>query len=82
MKMIISGVSESEGKKRAFVRFEEGEIFAEGIIPDCRITKNSGFTDDEVKQLEDYLFNNLEMLKRNAAANNPIRAMMKDDRSL
>jgi len=79
MNMIISGVSEHEGKKRAFVRFEEGNIYAEGIIPDCKINKNNGFTDDEVNQLELYMRENLEMLKRNAATNNPLRAMMRED---
>lgn len=78
MNMIVSGVSEQEGKKRAFVRFEEGNTFAEATIPDCKVTKNSGFTEEEVAALEEYMRQNLAMLKRKAAECNPIRAMMKD----
>lgn len=80
MNMIISCVSEKEDPKIAYVRFEEEDgRFAEAIIPDCKVEKNEGFTDDEVSMLEEYLSENLEMIKRKAAEVNPIRAMMKDE---
>lgn len=78
MNMIISGVVDHEGKKRAFVVFEEGNKNAEAMIPDCKVVKNNGFSEEEVGALENYLSENLEMLKRQAAQNNPIRAMMKE----
>lgn len=78
MNMLISGVTTTkEGKKQAYVRFDEGNCFAEGIIPDCKITKQKGFTEDEISQLEDYLKVNLTSLKKEAAKINPIKAMMK-----
>lgn len=78
MNMLISGVTTTkEGKKQAYVRFDEGICFAEGIIPDCKITKQKGFTEDEISQLEDYLKANLTSLKKEAAKINPIKAMMK-----
>ena len=76
MDMHISGVTEKNNEKIAYVRFEEGELVAEGSIPDCKITKNQGFTDEEVRQLECYLIANLAELKRMAAGVNPIRAML------
>ncbi|MCQ2518910.1 MAG: hypothetical protein MJ107_00120 [Lachnospiraceae bacterium] len=78
MNMIISGVSEKDGKKIAYVSFEEGERIAEAIIPDCKILSNKGFSADEADMLEAYLRENLASIKREAAAVNPIRAMMKD----
>lgn len=77
MNMIVSGVFNKNGKKTAYVRFEEDKRYAEGTIPDCKITAYNGFTDDEVEQLEAYMQGNLEMLKRQAANVNPITAMMK-----
>lgn len=78
MKMLISGVSEKDGKKVAYVSFDEGSRSAEAMIPDCKVIKNNGFTEDEVSQLEDYLRENLTMIKREAAGINPIKAMMKE----
>lgn len=77
MNMIISGVSEKNGKKIAYVRFEDGTRFAEGIIPECVLTKNQGFNEEEVTQLEKYLKDNLATIKREAANVNPIKALMK-----
>lgn len=78
MTLTISGVTEKEGKKQAFVKFEEANCVAEGTIPDCNITSFKGFSDEEVSMLEEYMKDNLAMLKRKAAEINPLRAMMKD----
>lgn len=78
MNMLISGVSEKDGKKVAYVSFEDGKRIAEGIIPDCNIIRNDGFTDEEVEMLKEYLKDNLETIKREAAGINPIKAMMKE----
>lgn len=79
MNMLISGVSEKEGKKIAYVRFEEESRFAEAVIPDCRIMSSEGFTDSELSQLEQYLTENLSTLKREAASVNPIRSLMREN---
>ncbi len=78
MNMLISGVSEKDGKKVAYVSFEDGKRIAEGIIPDCNIIRNDGFTDEEAEMLKEYLKDNLETIKREAAGINPIKAMMKE----
>ena len=78
MNMLVSGISEKDGKKVAYIMFEDDTRSAEGLIPECSITSNNGFTDDEVAQLEDYMKENLAMLKRQAAGINPIKAMMKE----
>lgn len=78
MNMMVSGISEKEGKRVAYVLFEEDTRKAEAIIPECRIISNDGFSKEEVYQLEEYMKNNLAMLKQQAAGIHPIKAMMKD----
>jgi hypothetical protein len=72
----ISGVVEKDGKKIAHIRFSRGEDYAEGYIPDCVLTKVSGFTEEEALQLSDYLRANLTEFKKRAAAINPLTALM------
>ncbi|MBQ0028256.1 MAG: hypothetical protein KBS96_06605 [Lachnospiraceae bacterium] len=76
MNLTISCVTVKDGVKKAHIRFEEGNCFAEGTIPDCIISKQSGFSDEEVIQLEDYLRANLTDLKRQAARIDPIANML------
>lgn len=79
MKMMVSGISEKEGKRVAYVLFEEetGET-AEAVIPECKVVSNKGFTEDEVEQLETYMRDHLTELKKQAAGINPLTALMKD----
>lgn len=77
--MTVSAVCTHNGEKLAYVTFSDSKRSAEGVIPDCKITKSNGFTDEEVGQLELYLKMNLGELKKQAAGVNPIRAMMKEE---
>lgn len=79
MNMLISGISMKDGEKIAYIMFEEGNSKAEGNIPSCKITSNKGFSEDEINQLENYMRENLAMLKKQAASINPITAMMKSN---
>ena len=72
----VSGISVKDGKKQACVRFADSGRYAEGYIPECIITKSSGFSDEEKAQLEDYLKANLTELKKTAAKINPLNAIM------
>ncbi len=65
--MSVSAICERDGKKLAYVTFTDGNKKAEGEIPECVITVNEGFTDDEVSQLQDYMQRELPMLKKTAA---------------
>ena len=78
MNMIISGVSsDEEGKKKAYILFEDGDKSLEATIPECSIVSNKGFSNEEVQKLIEYMQDNLAMLKREAAGINPFKAMMK-----
>ena len=78
--MSVSGICRKDGKKLAYVTFSDAERKAEGVIPDCKILSQTGFTEEEAGQLELYMKMNLTELKKQAAAISPLRAMMKENR--
>ncbi|HEX3022878.1 MAG TPA: hypothetical protein VHQ24_15810 [Lachnospiraceae bacterium] len=59
MTMTYSSLLQKDGKKAICVRFERKteheNNFAEAILPDHQIKKQSGFTQEEIIQLEEYL---------------------------
>lgn len=76
--MNVSGICERNGRKCAYVSFAAPLVYAEGIIPDCKILDYRGFSEEEAKQLELYMKMNLSELKKRAAMVDPVRAMMKN----
>jgi hypothetical protein len=52
----------TENSRSVLVRFErpneKGFDFAEGVLPECIFTKLSGFSEDEVFDLQDYMKSN------------------------
>ena len=77
LKMTISGFVPKDGRKSVYVVFEDGDRKAEGYVPECIITKNEGFEEDEVKVLELYMKQNQDMIREHAKLINPIKALMK-----
>lgn len=55
MKMTHSGIFAKEGKRHVSVRFERGKDMAEASLPECKVVKNRGFSEEEVAGLEVYL---------------------------
>ena len=77
MKMTVSGIVPKDGRKNIYVVFEDGKRKAEGCVPDCIITQNEGFEEDEVKMLELYMKHNQDQIREMAKVINPIKALMK-----
>lgn len=77
MNMSVSPICMRDGQKCAYVTFEDGKRSAEGRIPDCKIMSSNGFTEEEVKRLEEYMQLELAKLKRMAAGIRLIDAFMK-----
>lgn len=75
--MSVSQIFRQNGEKYAFVSFTDGTRRAEGKIPECKITSSSGFSEDEVAGLEDYMSRELVALKDMAAGVNVMDAFMK-----
>lgn len=73
VKLTHSGIYSSDGKRHVSVRFERGEDVAEGTIPACKITKNHGFSQDEVEGLEAYLEQSSDDLFEKAKGINNIK---------
>lgn len=74
--MSVSPICQKDGRKVAYVSFTDGGRMAEGEIPDCRITKSKNFGKTEIEQLENYMRDNLVMIKRMAASVNPLDAFL------
>lgn len=55
MKMTHSGILVKKGRKHVFVRFERGTDMAEASLPECKVIKNCGFSEEEIAGLELYL---------------------------
>ena len=79
MQMSVSPICTKDGKKYAFVSFTDGNRTAEGKIPECVITYHTGFHDDEVHQLEEYMKRELPQLKRMAAGINVMNNFLYGD---
>ena len=77
MKMICSGILRKNGEKIIYVRFERGEDFAEGSLPTAKITSQSGFTPDEIEQMEAYMSENRFEVNEQAKAVNVRKNFMK-----
>lgn len=78
LKMSVSPICNKDGKKYAFVSFTDGSRTAEGKIPDCKIISNKGFSEDEIRQLEDYMNQELPQIKKMAAGINILHSFMGD----
>lgn len=55
VKLTHSGFLSVNGRRAVSVRFERGEDVAEGMLPPGKLTKNQGFTEEEIAGLELYL---------------------------
>lgn len=76
VKFTYSGVLTKGEKKFIRVRFERengvGVDYAEGMIPDCKIEKQQGFSADEIRQMEEYLYGEKENIIQDAKKLNNI----------
>lgn len=66
MKLTYSGFLTINGQRCVSVSFERGEDIAEGTVPGCKITKNKGFTNEEINRLEEYLQVNMDQIMKSA----------------
>lgn len=57
LKITHSAVLNKQGKPFVSVMIEREKDCAEGSVPECRITKSQGFSEEEICELEEYLRN-------------------------
>lgn len=77
MTLTVSPICGTGADAYAFVTFTEGDKTAEGKIPACVITKNSGFSEEELAGLAMYMKTDLKHLQKLAAGENVFKAMLK-----
>ncbi len=73
MDVLVSGVLRRDGRNFVRVSFLRGKDWAEGIVPDGVVEKSEGFTQEEIRKLEDYLAGDKDAIIRQAKGINPIR---------
>ena len=78
LNMLVSGIIERNGEKAVCVYFSDKERFAEGYVPECKVTSQKGFSDEEIADLETYLDANKEKILNEAKLVNPLKAILKD----
>lgn len=71
-------VRDKDNKKIVRVTFERtgalGKEIAEGLIPECIITKQKGFSQEEIQGLEQYLrANNDDIMEKAKVISNPLK---------
>ncbi len=77
MQMICSGILRKDGNKIIYVRFERGKDFAEGSLPDAKITSHRGFSQDEIRKFEEYMAENRFSIIEQAKSVNLMKNFMK-----
>ena len=77
MTMTYSGIVVSEGKKKISVTFEAGDAYAEASIPDCKVKRSRGFSEEELIVLEKYLQMNQVEIAKKAKEITGLRGFMK-----
>ncbi|MDO4187415.1 MAG: hypothetical protein Q4D29_00360 [Lachnospiraceae bacterium] len=55
MKMTYTSVLTKDNKPLISLSFERGKDSCEAVVPECKILKNDGFSEEEVEALEYYL---------------------------
>lgn len=77
LKMVVSGIVKKEGRPVAYVEFQDKNMTAEGIVPDCKIIRNNGFPVEDVVLLEVYMKEHLSEIRDRAKGIDPMRGFMK-----
>ena len=76
IKMSVSSMTRNKDKKAVYVFFQDGEKTAEFTLPGCELVKNKGFSDDDIRQLKEYIDNEQDTIFGMAKQVNPIKAIM------
>ena len=78
VKMLVSGYVVKDKKRLVRVSFVRGGDYAEGILPEGIIEKSKGFTNEEIRKLENFLRVNKDEILGKAKKVNPIRSWLRE----
>lgn len=77
VKMSVSSMTRKDGNKAVYVLFQDGKREAEFAVPGCRMVRNSGFSDEEVRSLRDFVDGEQDKIFAMAKEAGPIKAFLK-----
>lgn len=55
IKMSVSSLSRKGEEKAIYVFFTDGKANAEFLLPDCKLVHSKNFSEDDLKQLKEYV---------------------------
>lgn len=76
IKMSVSTMTRTKDSKAVYVLFEDGKKNAEFALPEGKLVSNSGFSDEEIAQLKDYVENEQDSIFELAKKINPMKAFL------
>lgn len=77
VQVLVSGILVKEGRKFARVCFTRGEDYAEFLVPEGRMDRHRGFSDQEVTELYRYVRENRDQFLKEAKGVNAMRNWLK-----
>ena len=75
--MSVSAMTRDKDKKAVYVFFQDDARSAELSLPECKVLKNDGFDEDEIKKLCDYVDGERDTIYNMAKQINPVKALMR-----
>ena len=76
IKMSVSSMTRTKDNKAVYILFEDGTKNAEFCLPEGKLVSNSGFSDEEIAQLKDYVDNEQDSIYDLAKNVNPMKAFL------
>ena len=76
IKMSVSSMTRNKDKKAVYIFFQDGDKTAEFTLPGCGLVKNNGFSNDDIRQLKEYIDNEQDTIFAMAKQVNPLKAIM------
>lgn len=74
--MTVSTMTRHKDEKAIYVLFTDGAKSAEFAVPEDRLVKNVGFSDEEIAQLTDYVSNEHDSIFAIAKKVNPMKNLL------
>ncbi len=74
--MTVSTMTRHGDDKAIYVLFTDGARSAEFAVPEDRMVKNNGFSDDEIAQLTEYVANEHDSIYSIAKKINPMKSFL------
>ena len=76
IKMRVSSLSRKGEEKAIYVFFADAEASAEFLLPDCKLVHSKNFSEDDLKQLKEYVSAERDFIYQIAKNVNPIKGFL------